>query len=130
MVRGSLVAYGGDGIVISTPAGSTGYNLSAGGPILEPTLDAIAITPVAPHSLSMRPIVVRSDLPIFVTATRVNPGTAVSVDGQVTSGLCEGDVVEIRKAPWGLKFIPHPGRAFFETLTQKLKWAHSPHHAP
>ena len=117
----SVARYGGDGLVVSTPAGSTGYNLSAGGPILEPTLDAIAITPVAPHSLSMRPIVVRSDLPIFVTATRVNPGTAVSVDGQVTSGLCDGDVVEIRKAPWGLKFIPHPGRAFFETLTRKLK---------
>ena len=124
-----VATYGGDGLVVSTPAGSTGYNLSAGGPIIEPTLDVIAITPVAPHSLSMRPIVVRSDQPISVQAIRVNPGTAVSVDGQVTSGLCEGDVVEIRKAPWGLKFIPHPGRMFFETLTQKLKWAHSPHHA-
>ena len=85
---------------------------------------------MAAHSFSLRPIVVRSDLTIRVTARRVNPGTAVSVDGQVTSGLCEGDVVEISKAPWGLRYIPHPGKAFFDTLTQKLKWAHSPHHAP
>jgi len=125
-----VASYLGDGLVISTPAGSTGYNLSAGGPILEPTLDAIVITPVAAHSFSLRPIVVRSDLPIRVTARSVNAGTAVSVDGQVTSGLCEGDVVEIRKAPWGLKYIPHPGKAFFNTLTQKLKWGHSPHHTP
>lgn len=124
-----VASYLGDGLVVSTPAGSTGYNLSAGGPILEPTLDAIVITPVAAHSFSLRPIVVHSNLPIRVTAHSVNAGTAVSVDGQVTSGLCEGDVVEIRKAPWGLKFIPHRDKAFFNTLTQKLKWAHSPHHA-
>ena len=120
--------YRGDGLVVSTPAGSTGYNLSAGGPILQPTLDAITITPVAAHSLSMRPIVVHSGLPIRVTAVRANPGTAVSVDGQITSPLHEGDIVEIRKAAWGVKFIPHPDRNFFNTLTQKLQWAHSPHH--
>ena len=125
-----MASYFGDGLVVSTPAGSTGYNLSAGGPILEPTLDAIAITPVAAHSLSMRPIVVNSASPIGVTAARVNPGTAVIVDGQVTSPLREGDVVEISKAPWGLKFLPHPDRAFFETLTRKLQWAHKPHHSP
>ena len=124
----NVASYLGDGFVVSTPAGSTGYNLSAGGPILQPTLDAITITPVAAHSLSMRPIVVHSSMPIRVTAARVNPGTAVSIDGQVTSGLCEGDVVEIRKAPSGAKFIPHPGRNFFDTLTRKLQWAHSPHH--
>lgn len=123
-----VASYLGDGLVVSTPAGSTGYSLSAGGPILEPTLDAIVITPVAAHSLSIRPIVVHSTLPICVTAARVNPGTVVCVDGQVTSGLSDGDVVEISKAPWGLKFIPHPDRAFFDTLTRKLQWAHSPHH--
>ena len=120
--------YRGDGLVVSTPAGSTGYNLSAGGPILQPTLDAITITPVAAHSLSMRPIVVHSGQPISVTAVRANPGTAVSVDGQITSTLCEGDVVDIRKAPWRAKFIPHPDRNFFNTLMLKLQWAHSPHH--
>jgi len=123
-----VASYRGDGLVVATPAGSTGYNLSAGGPILEPTLDAITLTPVAAHSLSMRPIVIHSGEPIRVTAASVNPGTTVTVDGQVTSILREADVVEIRKAPWGAKFIPHPGRDFFDTLRRKLQWAHSPHH--
>ncbi len=65
-----IARYLGDGLVIATPNGSTGYNMSAGGPILEPTLDAIAITPIAPHTLSVRPIVVRSDLPIRITADK------------------------------------------------------------
>jgi len=118
----------GDGLLVATPTGTTGYNLSAGGPILEPTLDAVVITPVAAHTLSMRSIVVRSDQPIRVTATRVNPGTAVIIDGQVSSGLCDGDVVEVRKSSRGVRIIPHPGRAFFDTLRRKLQWGRSPHH--
>ena len=123
-----IARYSGDGLVISTPSGSTGYNMSAGGPILEPTLDAVAITPVAPHSLSMRPIVVRSDRPIRITATRVNPGTAVIVDGQVSSALCDGQVVEVSRADVPMRLIPHPGRTFFQTLSSKLQWGRSPHH--
>lgn len=123
-----IARYLGDGLVVATPTGTTGYNLSAGGPILDPTLDAVTITPVAPHTLSMRSIVVRTDLPIFLTAESVNPGSAVIVDGQVTGGLCDGDVVEIRKAPRGLRLVPHPGHTFFDTLTRKLQWGSSPHH--
>ncbi|MFA6133895.1 MAG: NAD(+)/NADH kinase [Phycisphaerae bacterium] len=122
-----IARYPGDGLIISTPTGSTAYNMSAGGPIMQPTLDAIAITPLAPHSLSMRPIMVRSDRPIFVKAVRVNAGSAVIVDGQVSSGLCNGDVVEIRRADVGARIIPHPGRTFFETLTSKLQWGTGPH---
>ena len=76
--------------------------------------------------VAVRPIVVRSDSPIRLAAEHVNPGTAVIVDGQVTSGLCEGDVVEIRKAPRPMRFIPHKGRTFFDTLAHKLQWAASP----
>lgn len=123
-----IARYRGDGVVVATPTGTTGYNLSAGGPILDPTLDAITITPVAPHTLSMRSIVVRTDLPVRMTAQSVNPGSAVIVDGQVTEGLCDGDVVEIRKAPRGLRLVPHPGHTFFDTLTRKLQWGSSPHH--
>ncbi|HUS48132.1 MAG TPA: NAD(+)/NADH kinase [Phycisphaerae bacterium] len=125
-----IARYLGDGLVVSTPTGSTGYNMSAGGPILEPTLDAVTITPVAPHTLSMRPIVVRSDLTISITATRVNPGTAVIIDGQVSGGLCDGDTVEVRRAKMPMRLIPHPGRSFFETLSDKLQWGLSPHHQP
>ncbi len=125
-----IAQYLGDGLVIATPTGSTGYNMSASGPILEPTLDAVVITPVAPHTLSLRPIVVRSDQPIRITASRVNSGTAVIIDGQVSSGLCDGDTVEVRKAPMPAKIIPHPGHPFFQTLTSKLQWGRSPHHPP
>jgi len=123
-----IAQYFGDGLVISTPSGSTGYNLSAGGPILEPVLDALVITPIAPHSLSIRPIVVGAEAVIRVTATRVNAGSAVIIDGQVSSGLCSGDVVEVRRAAAPARIIPHPDRTFFDTLTSKLQWGRSPHH--
>jgi NAD+ kinase len=123
-----IAQYLGDGLVVSTPTGSTGYNMSAGGPIIEPTLDAVTITPIAPHSLSLRPIVVGSDQTIRITATVVNAGTAVIVDGQVSSGLCDGDVVEVRRAEKPARIIPHPGRPFFQTLSSKLQWGRSPHH--
>jgi NAD+ kinase len=129
VVRGTeeIAHYPGDGLIISTPTGSTAYNMSAGGPIMEPTLDVIAITPLAPHSLSMRPLLVGSDQVIRVTAVRVNVGSALIVDGQVSTGLCEGDVAEIRKAKVGARIVPHPGRPFFDTLTSKLQWGRSPH---
>jgi NAD+ kinase len=126
---GTLISqYLGDGLVVSTPTGSTGYNMSAGGPIMEPTLDAVTITPIAPHSLSMRPIVVRSDRAICITAARVNPGTAAIIDGQVSCGLCEGDRVEVRRAKAPIRIVPHPGRPFFATMSGKLQWGRSPHH--
>ena len=123
-----IARYLGDGLVVATPTGTTGYNLSAGGPILDPSLDAMTITPVAPHTLSVRPIVARTDLPVQLTAESVNLGSAVMVDGQVTGGLCDGDVVEVKKAPRGLRLVPHPDRTFFDTLTRKLQWGRSPHH--
>ncbi len=123
-----IAQYLGDGLVVATPTGSTGYNMSAGGPILEPTLDAVAITPIAPHSLSVRPIVVGADVAIRITARRVNAGTAAIVDGQLSGGLCDGDTVVVRRAAGALKIIPHPGRTFFRTLTDKLQWGQSPHH--
>ena len=122
-----IARYPGDGLIISTPTGSTAYNMSAGGPIMEPTVDAIAITPLAPHSLSMRPLIVASSQVIRVTAVQVNTGSAVIVDGQITTGLCTGDVVEVRKAATPVRIIPHPGRPFFDTLTSKLQWGRSPH---
>jgi len=123
-----IARYLGDGLVISTPTGSTGYNMSAGGPIMEPTLEALAITPVAPHSLSIRPIVVGTDKPIRITAKRVNVGSAVIIDGQISGELCDGDVVEVRRAGYRMRVFPHPGRSFFRTLTTKLQWGQSPHH--
>jgi NAD+ kinase len=121
-----IAQYRGDGVIVSTPTGSTGYNMSAGGPILEPTLDAITITPIAPHTLSIRPIVVRSDPPLTITSCRVNPGTCLIIDGLKCCHLAEGQEVEIRRAATGLLLVPHPGRSFFQTLSGKLNWGLSP----
>lgn len=123
-----IAQYYGDGLVLASPTGSTGYNLSAGGPIMDPTLDAIVITPVAPHALSLRPLVVQSNRTIAITATRVNAGTAVIVDGQVSCHLCETDTVKVRKAAKPMLIYPHPGLSFFDTLSRKLQWGISPHH--
>jgi len=126
---GTISRYLGDGLAICTPTGSTAYNLSVGGPILEPTLDAIVITPFAPHTLALRPIVVRSHNAIHITATRVNAGSAVIIDGQATMGLADGDTVCVRRSETVARIIPCPGRTFFETLSSKLQWGQSPHHS-
>ena len=123
-----IARYLGDGLVIATPTGSTGYNMSAGGPIIEPTLDAVVISPVAAHALSMRPILVHAGEPIVVRTVRVNKGTAIMVDGQLTCGLKDGDIVEVRRSEHPTQIIPHPDQSFFQTLTTKLKWGQSPHH--
>ncbi|MBT3198946.1 MAG: NAD(+)/NADH kinase [Phycisphaerales bacterium] len=125
----NIARYLGDGLVIATPTGSTGYNMSAGGPIIEPTLDAVVISPLAAHTLSMRPILVQVNQPIVIRATRVNPGTAVMIDGQLTRQLHDEDVIKIRRAEKPVQIVPHPGHDFFKTLTTKLKWGHSPHHS-
>ena len=121
-----IARYTGDGLIVSTPTGATGHNLSAGGPILEPTLDAIVITPLAPHTLSLSPIVLRSSDLITLEARRVNPGTTLIVDGQITTPLCKGDIVEIRKSSHEVLIVPHPGKSFFHTLSTKLHWGASP----
>jgi NAD+ kinase len=121
-----IAKYLGDGVVIATPTGSTGYNMSIGGPIIEPTLDAMVISPLAAHTLSMRPILVRSDKPVIVQAVRVNEGTSVMVDGQLTCGLTDGDIIKIHRTEHLTQIIPHPAYGFFRTLTTKLKWGHIP----
>jgi NAD+ kinase len=123
-----VARYLGDGLIVSTPTGSTGYNLSAGGTIMDPSVAAIAITPIAPHSLSVRPLMVGGDQTIQVTANSVNAGTAVIIDGQITQPMCAGDTVTVTRAARGFLIVPHPGRDFFQTLVEKLQWGQSPHH--
>jgi NAD+ kinase len=124
----SIACYLGDGLTVATPTGSTGYSLSAGGPILEPALEAIVLTPIAAHSLAMRPVVVRPDSLLDIRATRLNPGTTLFVDGQIPITLKPGQTVQVRRADHRARIVPHPGRGFFRTLRDKLHWAQSPHH--
>lgn len=123
-----VASYLGDGVVVSTPTGSTGYNLSLGGPIMEPSVSAMIITPIAPHSLSMRPIVVPSSAAIRITAQRVNAGTTMVIDGQISRTIGEDETLEIHRSIYSAKVITHPGRWFFKRLTEKLQWGTSPHH--
>jgi len=116
----------GDGLIISTPTGSTAYNLSAGGPILSADLSAIVITPLCPHSLSFRPIVINADSVVEIQAVRVNEGTTITLDGQVSEKLETGDVVEVRRHRGSFLVVNNPMRTQWDTLAGKLSWAEKP----
>ncbi len=112
-----------DGLVICTPTGSTAYNLSAGGPILSGKMEAVVITPLCPHSLSFRPIVINADSKVDVFGVRVNEGTTVSVDGQVSMGLTIDDVVRVQRERSDFLVVNNPVRTHWDTLAEKLSWA-------
>lgn len=120
------IRYFGDGIIISTPSGSTAYNVAAGGPILSPNVEAMCVTPICPHSLAFRPIVVSSASVIHATARRVNPGTVISCDGQSTARIITGDTVVVRRSPHDVRIIDNPDAREWSTLAEKLHWAISP----
>jgi len=115
-----------DGLIIATPTGSTAYNISAGGPIVSPKMDAIAITPICPHSLSFRPIVINADSTVEVVGVRVNEGTTISIDGQISLGLTSDDVVKVRKHDGVFCIVNNPLRSQWDTLAAKLRWAEKP----
>ena len=114
-------AYRADGLIISTPTGSTAYNLSSGGPILFPTMDAVVLTPIAPHTLSNRPIVLPGGQRIDVTL-RGDQEVMLTMDGQVGVPLRERDTVEVGKAPARIRLLRFDQRDFFSVLRTKLKW--------
>jgi NAD+ kinase len=116
----------GDGIIISTPTGSTAYNLSAGGPILSANLSAIVITPICPHSLSFRPIVISAESVIRIEPVRVNPGTTINLDGQVSHQLRKNDVVTVQRHHGAFLVVNNPLRTQWDTLSSKLSWAEKP----
>jgi NAD+ kinase len=115
-----------DGIIVSTPTGSTAYNLSAGGPILSANLSAIVVTPLCPHSLSFRPIVINADNQLQIECVRLNEQTTLLLDGQVTQKLELGDIVNIQKHPGQFLVVNNPLRTQWDTLASKLNWAEKP----
>jgi NAD+ kinase len=115
-----------DGLVICTPTGSTAYNLSAGGPILSGKMEAMVITPLCPHSLSFRPIVINADSKVEVFGVSVNEGTTVSIDGQVSCKLSIDDVVKIERHKGDFLVVNNPLRTQWDTLATKLSWAEKP----
>jgi NAD+ kinase len=112
-----------DGLIIATPTGSTAYNLSAGGPIVQPAVDALLLTPIAPHTLTNRPIVIPATLPIRVQPNmQERDEVFLTFDGQAGFQLEAGDEVVVRRAPQLLRLIKPSMRSYFEVLRTKLKW--------
>lgn len=115
-------ALGADGVVISTPTGSTGYSLSAGGPVVVPTVESIIVTPVSAHTLAMRPLVLPPDVEVKVQAEDGPEGLLVTVDGQVGTTFTAGETLVIRRASTPVRIVRFPGTSFFVRLRHKLGW--------
>jgi NAD+ kinase len=116
----AITTYKADGLILSTPTGSTAYNLAAGGPILAPDLEAIVLTPICPHTLTNRPVVLRADTAVTVTNVSATP-VMLTLDGQWSRELPPGGAIEVRKAERPLRVF-RSGSPFFAILRQKLRW--------
>jgi NAD+ kinase len=116
----------GDGVIVSTPVGSTAYNVSAGGPIVDPNLEAIVVTPLAAHSLAFRPFVVCPWCTLRIDVGRANPGTALVLDGQVPVPLDAGQQVIIQRHPKKARFVANPGTTYWRILLERMRWAAPP----
>jgi NAD+ kinase len=114
--------YRADGLIIATPTGSTAYSLSAGGPVIAPDLNVIVISPICPHSLSARPVVLADSQTIRVDCSELNGDVSLIVDGQVRIPLEQAEKIEIRRADFTLKIIRFQGDNFFQTLRTKMNW--------
>jgi NAD+ kinase len=115
-------AFRADAVIVSTPTGSTAYNLSSNGPILAPNVDALVITPVCPHLLTIRPMVVRGDAEVTITIEGVPDQTFVTVDGQEALQLRVGDRVRCRRSEQSVKLVRLGETGFFDVLRAKLSW--------
>ena len=113
-----------DGLIVASPTGSTAYNLAAGGPIIHPAMDAIVLTPIAPHTLTNRPIVIPAEREIRVRAGAANAGAEIyaTFDGQRGFALAEGDEVSITRAKRPIRLVRSTNRNYFEVLREKFKW--------
>ncbi|MCG8600385.1 MAG: NAD(+)/NADH kinase [Verrucomicrobiales bacterium] len=117
--------YTGDGLILATPTGSTAYSLSAGGPLVQPGANVFAVTPICPHTLANRPLVVSADSKIVFEAPEQRDDLALMVDGQLVASITEPATVSMKKADFSLPLISLPGQNFFGVLHQKLGWTGS-----
>lgn len=111
-----------DGLIVSTPTGSTAYNLSAGGPIIYPSMNAVVLTPICPFTLTNRPIVVPDTAEIELTLDNENEGVVLSLDGQTGYPMMAGDSIRIRKSETTFNLVQPANRNYFDVLRDKLKW--------
>jgi NAD+ kinase len=111
-----------DGLIVATPTGSTAYSLSAGGPIIHPTIHCFVVTPICPHTLSNRPIALPDTVVVTVCLTSRSEDVTLTLDGHIGFPLLTNDVVEIRKSRFRMKLIKHPTKHYYEILRTKLRW--------
>ena len=116
-----LTSYWADGLIISTPTGSTGYSLSCGGPVIVPTAKSLVLTPIAPHNLNARPLVISDDTVIRLRVSGREENHLVSLDSRIAS-LENGQEITIKKAPFTIKMIEYTSESFLKTLRNKLLW--------
>jgi NAD+ kinase len=122
-----LGLYRADGIIVSTPTGSTAYSAAAGGPLLSPEIEAMIINPICPFTLSNRPIVVEGDEEIKITVEKnQRAGVILTIDGQTTLPLLPGDEIIYRSAPFKVRLLRSDKRNFYEVIRTKLKWSGGP----
>lgn len=117
-----IASYAADGVVIATPTGSTAYSLSAGGPVVVPTLETLIVTPVSPHTLAIRSVVVAATSRIAVQADGAPEELMITVDGQVGTRFGPGETLSVGRAARNIRIVRFPGSSFFITLRQKLGW--------
>ncbi len=119
-------SFSGDGVILSTPTGSTAYSLSAGGPVIVPQLNCFLVTPILPHTLALRPVVVPGDDEITVNALDRRDPLFLTVDGQEGGPVGSGERVVVRMGTFKVALVRLPGHSFFATLRRKLSWAAGP----
>jgi len=117
-----LTSYRADGLIVSTPTGSTAYSLSVGGPIVEPTVEVLVLSPISPHTLSNRPLVLRPDAVVRITVAPGQQDAILTVDGQEGMPLEGGDVVVVRRARQAVSLVRSPDRTYYDVLRSKLGW--------
>ena len=117
-----LTTYRADGTIVATPTGSTAYSLSAGGPIVEPTVQVLVLSPISPHTLSKRPMVLRPDAVVRVEIARREQDALLTIDGQEGTALAGGDVLEVRQGRSPVSLVRAPNRTYYDVLRSKLGW--------
>src|SRR5262249_19327363 len=129
MVDGEMVSgFRGDGLIVSTPVGSTAHSLSAGGPILGQELAAFVITPICPHALTNRPVVESAGKTYTIHVRRSQGEAALIIDGQINLPITAGQRITIRQAPVHFELVKVPGRSYYQTLRDKLRWGTLPNY--
>ena len=115
----------GDGVIVSTPTGSTAYSLSAGGPIIDPSVQSLMLSPICPHTLTHRPLLIPNTAVIEVTLMSQDEGAMATFDGQVGVALTQGDTVTIDASDHRTKLVRFPDRSYYDVLRMKLKWGNT-----